>query len=678
MTTEARREVARLFDEVRRHDRLYHQQDAPEISDAEYDRLRGRFEDLLESHPEWREEFDRRDSPGAEPVDAFETVRHRVPMLSLEKAGDREGLVAFVQRCRDYLHVAGSLEFFADVKVDGLSVSLLYRRGRLARAVTRGDGQSGEDITHTVARIAGLPRRLDGAPEEIELRGEIYMSREDFYRLNALQEEGGEKVFANPRNAAAGSVRQLDPEVAASRPLKFLAFGVGVVPSGMVETMEALYRQFSAWSVPQSDQARLCGSLEEMEQYWDDLAARRSRLDYDIDGVVFKVNAFRDQERLGLLSRTPRWAVAAKFSPDSGISVVEGIVVQTGRTGVVTPVAEVASINIGGVMVRRASLHNRDEIARLDVRVGDTVRLIRAGDVIPKVVEVLPGHRPEGSRPFVFPAECPSCGRTLERSGDEVAVRCPGGWDCPGQAVERLKYAVSRTAFDIEGLGAKLVERLYREGLLRRPGDLFDLGAHKETLIGWDGLGEKSWDNLAAAIAKSRRIEFSRLLLAMGIPRIGSAGALVLSLYFGDPDGMRTKLASDNLLEELTALDGIGETMARDVLAFLRDPDESAELERLCSVLEVVADSTPAVDGALSGQGVVFTGKLESLSRAEAQDQARMLGARVLTSVSAQTDLVVVGSGAGSKRAKAEKLNIKVLDESGWQALVAEASVSGR
>ncbi len=665
-----------LFAEIRRHDSLYHGQDSPQISDAEYDALRDEFQSLLQAHPELREHYQVQDTPGASSAQEFAEVRHTVPMLSLEKVKTASELEAFIQRTADFLNLE-QLDFYADCKADGLSVSLWYEDGVLIRAATRGDGQVGEDISHTVRTIAVIPKSLDHAPPILEIRGEVYMRKDDFYALNATQEAAGQKTFANPRNAAAGSIRQLDPKVSAARPLNFMAFGLGDASEeflATVSTLQQLYGHFDHWNMPHSGCAALCTDEASMLDYWQELNLKRAQLPFDIDGVVFKVNKISDHARLGALTRTPRWAVAAKFDPDSGVSQVIDITVQVGRTGVVTPVANLAPVNIGGVLIRRASLHNRDEIARKDIRLGDTVRLVRAGDVIPKIEEVLFDQRSEESQPFDFPKLCPSCGNDLVFSESEVAVRCVASGSCAAQDSERLKYFVSRAAMDIEGMGAKLVERLHKEGLVRNLSDIFCLEDHAEQIQAWEGFGEKSWQNLMQSIEKSRSVRFSRFLVALGIPQIGQSSALLLSEHYGTLERMQADihLPKEEVIARLTEINGIGVSMAEDFLEVLSNPVQGAEIERLASMLKIEPDpKAQSGEGFLSGKTVVFTGKFADFSRAEAQGQARAFGAKVASSVSGKTDLVIVGTDAGSKRTKAEKLGLEIWQESDWQAALA-------
>ncbi|NQY81708.1 MAG: NAD-dependent DNA ligase LigA [Alphaproteobacteria bacterium] len=666
-----------LFAELRRHDALYHGADHSEISDAEYDVLRDEFQQLLSKHAEFAERYTPRDTPGVTPGAEFTAVTHEVPMLSLEKVKTLGELAAFVQRCQDFLNTPEDLMFFSDVKVDGLSVALHYRCGKFDRAATRGDGRVGEDITHTIRTVKGIPHHLPNAPESLEVRGEVYMRKDDFYRLNAEQETLGKKVFSNPRNAAAGSVRQLDPAISAARPLQFLAFGLGASSVPIGAHMSEVYARFSGWSMPHSGQAQLCEGFAAMADYWQGIATQRAQIAFDIDGVVFKLDALSDQTRMGALMRTPKWAVAAKFDPDSGISQIEDIAVQVGRTGVVTPVAHLKPVNIGGVLIRRASLHNRDEILRKDIRLGDTVRLVRAGDVIPKVEEVLLDQRIRDSEVFVFPQICPSCDRCLEFSKDQVAVRCPGGWDCEAQAIERLKYFVSREALDIDGMGGKLIERLYHEGLVRRPSEIFALDQHCETVQNWLGFGEKSWHNLMQAIRQRRSLQFSTFLLSLGIPQIGQASAQLLATHYVTLESLQADIARPRVevLERLMEINGIGQSMAEDFLDALCDPVHLCEVMSLAAVLDIVSAPMPkTINGVLGGKTVVFTGKFIAFSRAEAQEKARLLGAKVASSVSSKTDIVVAGDDAGSKRAKAEKLGIDIWQEPDWLAALAAVS----
>ena len=669
----SRERAEELFFQIRHHDTLYHGKDAPEISDGEYDALREEFERILADNPRIAADYAPRDTAGSPGSESFADITHQVPMLSLEKVRSRQELTAFVMRAQEFLNLTTTPKFFADVKLDGLSVTLHYYDGKLQQAATRGDGNIGENITHTVRTIPWIPHTIARAPEHLEVRGEVFMRKEDFYILNEQQEAQGKKLFANPRNAAAGSVRQLDPAISAQRPLKFFAFGLGAHSAPVAEDMHAVYARLADWNIPISPEGQCCHSLEQMLAYWQQMALRRGEMPYDIDGVVFKIDRLADQERMGALTRTPKWAVAAKFDPDSGISEIENIVLQVGRTGVITPVAELSAVNIGGVLIRRASLHNRDEIARKDVRVGDTVRLVRAGDVIPKIEEVLLDERGEGAVPFAFPRRCPSCERELQEKEDEVAVRCPGGWDCQAQVLGRLKYFASRQVLDIDGLGTKLIERLYSEGMVKMPSDFFALGNHGEIIQKWEGFGEKSWKNLLKAIDARREVRFSTFLLALGLPQIGQASALLLAEHFHDLSRLIAAMEQprEEVLQELSEIHGFGRSMAEEFWDGLHEPVLAQEILRLEGVLKIVPDpQSVGEDSAISGKIVVFTGKFADFSRREAQEKARTLGAKVASSVSSKTDIVIAGADAGSKQRKAEKLGITLWSEQDWLSLL--------
>ena len=671
-------EVAALIDEIRRYDQAYYQDDAPLVDDAAYDARRRRLEALERRFPELR----RPDSPtqtvGAAPATGFRKVRHAVPMLSLGNAFDEADVEEFVARIRRFLALGDApLEILAEPKIDGLSLNIRYEGGKLKGASTRGDGNVGEDVTANVRTIANVPKVLDGnAPALLDVRGEVYMERADFAALNERRAVAGEPVFANPRNSAAGSLRQLDPAVTAGRPLRFFAYAWGETSEPLGETMEAVRRRLAGWRFQLNEPARLCRSVAEMLAYHAEMTAGRADLPFDIDGVVYKVDRLDWQERLGAVSRAPRWAIAHKFPAERAETRLNAITIQVGRTGALTPVANLEPVTVGGVVVGRATLHNEDEVARKDIREGDTVVIQRAGDVIPQVVSVVADRRPADSRPYVFPQVCPECGSLAVREPGEVVRRCTGGLICPAQAVERLRHFVSRDAFDIEGLGDKHIRAFFAEGVLHGPGDIFRLQARERAgeiaLTERDGWGERSAHNLFEAIDRRRTIPLDRLIYALGIRQVGQATARLLARHYGTLDHWRAAMiaAADpegEAFAELTAIDQIGPSVAADLIAFFAEPHNREVLGDLEMQLEVQPAAAPATaDSPLSGKTVVFTGTLEGMSRPEAKARAEALGAKVAGSVSKKTDYVVVGADAGSKANKARDLGVETLTEAEW------------
>ena len=670
---EAEAELARLAAEIARHDRLYYAEDAPAIPDAEYDALRRRNDAIEARFPR----LVRADSPsrrlGAAPAAGFAKVRHRVPMLSLDNAFSAEDVAEFVARVRRFLRLGEDdpVEVVGEPKIDGLSISLHYEGGRFTQGATRGDGTTGENVTANLRTLDDIPDRLAGKgwPDVIEVRGEVYMRRDDFLALNERQQAQGAKTFANPRNAAAGSLRQLDAAITAARPLRFFAYAWGEVSAPMGGTLWEARGRLRSWGFALSEPARRCRSVEEMLAFHAELEGRRARLDYDIDGVVYKVDRLDWVERLGQVSRSPRWAIAHKFAAERAETVLEKIEIQVGRTGTLTPVAILRPVTVGGVVVSRATLHNEDEIARRGVREGDTVIIQRAGDVIPQVLEVVKDKRPRGTRPFEFPDHCPRCGSLAVREEGEVAWRCTGGLICPAQAVQRLKHFVSRDAFDIEGLGGKHVEAFWEDGLIKTPGDIFRLEDRKEELLGREGWGEKSVENLLGAIEARRTIALDRFIYALGIRQVGQATARLLARSYCSMGAWRAAMmaAEDRAGEayaSLTDIDGIGPSVADDILGFFAEPRNRAILDDLESLLAIEDVAAPAAgDSPLAGKTIVFTGALETMGRGEAKARAEALGARVAGSVSKKTDYVVIGAKAGSKARKAEELGVKVLSE---------------
>ncbi len=683
---EARWELARLAAEIRHHDILYYQQDAPEVSDADYDALRRRNAEIEARFPE----LILPDSPsrrvGAEPAAGFAKIRHAVAMLSLENAFTDEDVADFFDGVRRFIKElkddpSQPLEVVAEPKIDGLSASLRYEDGLFVQGATRGDGTEGEDITANLRTLADVPKRLTGAgwPRIVEVRGEVYMGKADFAALNRRQEDRGEKIFANPRNAAAGSLRQLDPAVTARRPLSFFAYAWGEVSEPVDGSHWAVLRRFHDWGFKVNPLARLCRTVDEALALYREIGAGRAALPYDIDGVVYKVNRMDWQERLGFVSRAPRWAVAHKFPAEQAETVLDRIEIQVGRTGVLTPVAHLRPVTVGGVVVSRATLHNEDYIAEKDIRIGDTAVIQRAGDVIPQVVRIVAERRPAGAIPYVFPETCPACGSQAIREPDEAARRCTGGLICPAQAVERLKHFVGREAFDIEGLGRKHIEEFWADGLIRTPGDIFRLREKQVAIAGREGWGEQSAQKLVDAIAARRDVELPRFLGALGIRQVGASTARLLARVYGSLAHLRTAMekaaAGEETAEygELIAIDGIGPAVATDLIGFFAEPHNRDILDDLAANVRVAEFVAPATAGSpIAGKTVVFTGTLELMTRGEAKARAEALGAKVAGSVSAKTDFVIAGPGAGSKAKKAAELGVKTLTEAEWLDLIGQ------
>ena len=689
---EAEIELRRLAALIRHHDELYYRQDAPEISDAEYDALRRRNDAIEARFPK----LVRPDSPsrrvGAAPADGFGKVRHRVPMLSLGNAFDAEDVTDFVERVHRFLKLdaASPLAFTAEPKIDGLSISLRYEHGALTGAATRGDGVEGENVTRNVMTIKEIPHKLKGRslPEAIDVRGEIYMRHDDFFRMNKQQEAAGAKVFANPRNAAAGSLRQLDPAITASRPLRFFAYAWGEASKLPADTQFGVYEAFAKWGLPVNPQTRICTGAAEMLAYYEALAVERAKLAYDIDGVVYKVNRLDLQERLGFVSRSPRWAIAHKFPAQQAMTILNGIDIQVGRTGALTPVARLEPVTVGGVVVTNATLHNEDEIKRKDVRVGDTVIIQRAGDVIPQITGIVADKRPRGARPYKFPELCPACGSHAVREVDEktgkvdVVRRCTGGLICPAQRVERLKHFVSRNAFDIEGLGEKNIQAFYDEGLIQSPEDIFTLAVRDarsaKRLEEREGWGPQSATKLFNAIAARREVALDRFIYALGIRHVGETTAKLLARFYGSIENFRGAMIEasqgkdSEAFKELDNIEGIGDVVAEAIADFFGEPHNVRVVDDLLK--EVSPQPLAAVDttSAVAGKTVVFTGTLVVLTRGEAKARAERLGAKVAGSVSKKTDYVVAGADAGSKLAKARELGVTVLDEQQWLQLTGD------
>lgn len=701
---QARLELERLASEIAEHDRRYHGEDAPVISDADYDELRkrniaieARFPDLV-----------RQDSPsgrvGAEPVSGFGKVQHAVPMLSLDNAFDDQDVRDFVGRVRRFLKfdpLMGALALTAEPKIDGLSLSLRYEGGRLVSAATRGDGSVGENVTANARTIQDIPEQLSGeVPAVVEVRGEVYMAHADFQALNERMEANGGKTFANPRNAAAGSLRQLNPDITASRPLRFFAYAWGEMSGMPADTQMDMVTAFGRWGFAINPLMRRCETVEELIAIYHGIEEDRATLGYDIDGVVYKVDRLDLQERLGFVSRSPRWAIAHKFPAEQAYTILNDIEIQVGRTGALTPVAKLEPVTVGGVVVSNATLHNEDYIKGIgqdgepirggkDLRIGDTVRIQRAGDVIPQIVDIDLAKRPEGAEPFEFPTVCPACGSHAVREVNaktgrlDAVRRCTGGLICPAQATEKLKHFVSRNAFDIEGFGDKQVDAFYADGLVMAPADIFTLEERDRRALtklrNRDGWGAVSAKNLFEAISARREIDLHRFIFALGIRHVGEGNAKLLARAYGSWGAFSRAMqdAHDHGSEawaDLNNIDGVGSIVAEAVTEFFAEGHNRDQLTALLAeVTPRDAEQIDAGDSPVAGKTVVFTGSLERMTRDEAKAMAERFGAKVSGSVSKKTDLVVAGPGAGSKLKKAEELQVDVISEDAWFELVGDS-----
>ena len=736
---EAQAELARLAAEIAAANRAYHTLDAPEISDADYDALKRRNAAIETRFPDLKRSDSPTEQVGAALADGFGQIRHAVRMLSLANAFEDAEVDDFDARVRSFLGVGGVIAYTAEPKIDGLSLSLRYEGGVLVQAATRGDGEVGENVTENALTIADIPRRVQGAPEVMEVRGEVYMSHADFAALNARQAAAGGKVFANPRNAAAGSLRQLDPGITAARPLRFFAYAWGALSEPLAASQSAAIERLKALGFQTNPLTRLCVGPQEMLEHYRRIEAMRANLGYDIDGVVYKVDDLALQARLGFRATTPRWAIAHKFPAELAWTRLEAIDIQVGRTGALSPVARLAPVTVGGVVVSNATLHNEDYIAGRDssgnairegkdIRVGDWVQVYRAGDVIPKVADVDLSRRPADAVPYVFPHRCPECGSDAVREEGDSVRRCTGGLICPAQAVERLVHFVSRAAFDIEGLGRKQVEMFFADDILpvREPADIFTLETRDaanplQKLKNRDGFGDKSVTNLWAAIRERRRIGLARLIFALGMRHVGEVAAqdlarhyltweaLVAAVDLARPAALAHRAADEAEMAERTAAaaegrrarvkeardravaglavpteaadawrelitgDGIGPVLALSLSDTLANAEERASIARLVAHLDIQPPEARATQSPVAGLTVVFTGSLEKMTRAEAKARAEALGAKVAGSVSAKTDLLVAGPGAGSKAKDAERLGVKMIDEDEWLALIGDA-----
>ncbi len=678
---DAANEMMRLARSISRHNRLYHAEDAPEITDAEYDALVRRNAELEAQFPH----LVRRNSPSAGighevTASPLSKVQHEVRMMSLDNAFSDDEVVEFVTRVRRFLNLSedAELTFTAEDKIDGLSCSLRYEGGKLVRAATRGDGQIGEDVTRNVAHVPDVPQLLPGkVPAVFEVRGEIYMSKQDFAALNVAQEKAGEKLFATPRNAAAGSLRQKDASVTGRRPLKFWAHGWGAASEVPEASQFAMMQRIAEWGFPVSPDLKLCSAVAELLQHYRSIGERRDHLPYDIDGVVYKVDDLALQARLGSVGKAPRWAIAHKFPAERAETTLEKIDIQVGRTGKLTPVGRLSGVLVGGVQVYNVTLHNRDEIARLGLREGDRIVIQRAGDVIPQVVDNLTR---EVERPaYEFPDHCPVCGSEAVAEEGEVDVRCTGGLVCKAQQFERLRHFVSRAALDIEGLGEKTIAEFMELGWLSKgPGDIFRLKVHRDDMVGREGWQDKSVDNLLAAIEAKRAPDAARLLFGLGIRHVGAVTARDLMKRFHELPVLRdlaerANAGDEDALAELTEIDGVGPVVVEALGDFFHEEHNQAVWNDLLSEVSPPRYEVETTASAVSGKTVVFTGKLETMSRDEAKAQAERLGAKAAGSVSAKTDLIVAGPGAGSKLKKAAELGIEVIDEEDWAKIVKAA-----
>ena len=658
---------------LRHHEYLYHVLDAPEVPDAEYDRLMRELRALEEAHPDLVTPDSPTQRVGAAPLSEFTQVRHEVPMLSLDNVFDEESWLAFYKRIQDRLKNSDEITFCCELKLDGLAVSLLYEEGVLTRASTRGDGTTGENITSNVRTIRAIPLRLQGdnIPRRVEVRGEVFLPQAGFEKINEEARRTGGKIFANPRNAAAGSLRQLDPRVTAKRPLTFFCYGVGLLEGGTLPDshIERL-QQFKAWGLPVSDRVRLCSGEQAVLDYYHQVEQDRETLGFDIDGVVIKVDSLPLQETLGYVARAPRWAVAFKFPAQEQMTWVRDVEFQVGRTGAITPVARLEPVQVAGVMVSNATLHNADEIERLGLRIGDTVVIRRAGDVIPQVVSVVTSERPDDAREVVFPSHCPVCGSEVERVEGEAVARCTGGLICGAQRKEALWHFVSRRAMDVDGMGVKIIDQLVDKEYVKTPADLFRLSAG--VLTGLDRMGPKSAQNLVNALEKSKQTTFARFLYALGIREVGEATAAGLAAHYGNLEAL---MAAS--VDELQQVPDVGVVVASHVHNFFEEESNRDVIRQLTEDVGIhwpapVVVRAEEIDSPFAGKTVVLTGSLSQMSRDDAKARLVELGAKVSGSVSKKTDLVIAGEAAGSKLAKAQELGIDVIDEAEMLRLLGE------
>ncbi len=653
-----------LRQQLRHHEYQYHVLDAPEIPDAEYDKLLQALRLLEEQYPERITSDSPTQRVGASALSAFEPVRHEVPMLSLDNVFDETSFTAFARRVSERLGQQASVTYCCELKLDGLAVSLLYENGILVRAATRGDGATGENITQNIRTIKSIPLTLQGddIPARIEVRGEVFMRQKGFEALNEQARRSGGKVFANPRNAAAGSLRQLDPAITQQRPLSFYCYGVGVYEGAeLAKTHLQRLQQLHRWGLPMEKHVTLCHSAQEVLKFYHDINQHREKLGFDIDGVVIKVNAIAQQEALGFVARAPRWATAFKFPAQEQLTTVRAVEFQVGRTGAITPVARLEPVQVAGVLVSNATLHNADEVERLGLLIGDRVVVRRAGDVIPQIVNVVVESRPQDAQPIVFPSHCPVCGSETERVVGEAVLRCTGGLICAAQRKEALKHFVSRRALDVDGLGDKLIEQLVDKEYVTTPADLFKLTAGK--LTGLERMGPKSAQNIIAALEKAKQTTLARFIYALGIREVGEATALGLANHFHELSRIM-----DATIEQLTAVPDVGMVVATHIRHFMDEESNRQVIDKLLTEAQItwpntLHDATATTTSQFTGKTVVVTGTLQQMTRDEVKDRLTALGAKVTGSVSKKTDFLIAGEAAGSKLEKAQALGIEIIDE---------------
>jgi len=673
------KKISELSSAIEKHNILYHQKDSPKIADSEYDSLKKELEGLEKKFPKLAKKDSSINKVGAAPAKEFKKIKHVLPMLSLSNCFEDKDVEDFFIRMQKFLNLARDkeIEVIAEPKIDGLSCSLRYEAGKLVQAATRGDGQNGEDITQNVKTIANIPHNLEGNfPDILEVRGEVYIGRDDFLSLNKTQEKNNGKIFANPRNAAAGSLRQLDSKITAARPLRFFAYALGEVSKLEAKTQDDIREALKNWGFETPEPYTICHSANEIIKHYLKIYEDRINIPYDIDGVVYKINNLEFQKRLGFISRSPRWATAHKFPAEQAETILKNIIIQVGRTGVLTPVAELEPINVGGVIVSRATLHNKDELIRKDTRIGDHVIIQRAGDVIPQIVKVVLEKRKADSKEFIFPEVCPECGSSAVNEKDEVATRCTGGLICPAQAVERLKHFVSRLAFDIEGLGDKIINEFWQEDFIKTPADIFKLKTHADKIKTREGWGELSVKNLLESIEAHKEILLDRFIYSLGISKIGQATAKKLGANYKTLENLIENInkcldIESPELQELLSIEDVGPAVANDLISFFKEEHNQniiKDLQAEIKIQEYVVNENR--NSLLAGKTVVFTGKLQKLSREEAKAQAEHAGAKAAGSVSKKTDYVIAGQDAGSKLKKARDLGVIIISEDEWLAII--------
>ena len=683
---EARQEIIRLSAEINHHDMKYHGEDAPDISDADYDKLRQRLTQLENKYPQFFYDDSPNKKVGASAKQGFKKIKHQQMMLSLSNGFNRDDIADFLSRIKRFLNLPdhAPIDILAEPKIDGLSASLFYKAGKLEYAATRGDGVEGEDITANILTLPTIPRHLSvdahDIPDELDIRGEIYMVRDDFILLNERQQKDGKKIFANPRNAAAGSLRQLDPEVTRARPLKFFAYAFGHCSSDWdkynIHTQSDFRENLKKWGFSVNEPTKLCHDIDALLQFYDHINEGRHSLPFDIDGVVYKVNQLSLQQRLGQVSRAPRWAIAHKLPSETAITKLTDIIIQVGRTGALTPVAILDPINVGGVMVGRASLHNEDEIARKDIRINDNVVIKRAGDVIPKIIRPLADKRTGGEVKFAFPTTCPHCGAAAVRRDGEAVRRCSGGFNCPQQFSEYFSYFIGREAFDIDGFGKKQIADFLKAGFITSPADIFKLKKHEDAIKSGEGWGELSFQNLINAIEDRRIISLERFIYALGIQQVGQASAKILARHFVTIENLMQCLhcQSDEdmgrVKQILTDIDQIGDSMADDIIRYFNTPLYIDMIRDLLGEIQVKSADIPNKTLKISDKTIVFTGTLQKMGRLEAKAIAEKNGAKVSGAISKKTDYLVAGDKAGSKAKKAESLGVTILSEDDFIALL--------